>query len=289
MVRSVTGRLVVLAAATSLLAAACGGATPATDTSPSPSDTTAAPSPSPSAVATGLHVFLVQGDTLVSAYREPLVRGSAVLRAALTELLAGPTAFDRDVGLTTAVPDGTTLRDVSVADGTATVDLDAAYESGGGSLSMTLRLAQVVWTATQFPSVDRVGFRIDGTPVTVFGGEGIVLDHPATRAQFEDVLPAILVESPGVGETVPGGSVTVSGSANVFEAVLFVAVTDWDGRIVAQQRVQATSGTGTRGTFSVTLDAEQPQAGVGAVHAWSLSPKDGSRINVVELPVHVAP
>lgn len=283
----------------------CGGTEPANQPTPSPTavptptatatpTSTASPTPSaspstPAAVVTDVHVYLVQGEKLVAAHRAPQVKGGAVLRAALTELFQGPNPFERSVGLTSAVPAGTVLNDVALSAGTATVDVSRAYESGGGTLSMGLRLAQVVYTATQFPTVQRVVFRLDGQPVTVFSGEGIVIDHPATRAQFEELVPAILIDSPGIGETVRSGPLTIRGEANVFEAVLFVAVTDWDGRVVAEQRVMATSGTGTGGTFSVTVTTAQPMKGVGEVLAWSLSAKDGSRINVLEYPVHVQP
>ena len=44
---------------------------------------------------------------------------------------------------------------------------------------MASRLAQVVFTATQFSEVDSVLFKIDGEVVEVFSGEGIILDGPA--------------------------------------------------------------------------------------------------------------
>ena len=110
----------------------------------------------------------------------------AVARAALSELLAGPAAAEAAAGLTTAIPAGTTLRSVAIAGGTATVDLSRDFESGGGSSSMLTRVAQVVYTVTQFPAVQRVAFRLDGKPVSAIGGEGVVVDPPVTRADFSD-------------------------------------------------------------------------------------------------------
>ena len=43
---------------------------------------------------------------------------------------------------------------------------------------MFMRLAQVVYTVTQFDTVKSVRFHLDGEPVDVFSGEGIVLDKP---------------------------------------------------------------------------------------------------------------
>jgi germination protein M len=111
------------------------------------------------------------GETLGVAVRE-VPETVAVARAALEELLAGPTAQRPRSGLATEIPEGTRLNDVAVADGVATVDLSPEFESGGGSLSMQLRVAQVVYTLTRFPSVESVAFMIDGQPVEAIGGEG---------------------------------------------------------------------------------------------------------------------
>ena len=64
---------------------------------------------------------------------------------------------------------------------------------------MQYRLAQVVYTLTQFSTVKSVVFQIEGQTVTVFGGEGIVLDGPVGRADFDDQLPSIFVDRPAYG------------------------------------------------------------------------------------------
>ena len=132
----------------------------------------------------------------------------AVARAALETLLAGPSDVETAAGVSTAIPAGTQLLDVSIEDGVATVDLSSEFESGGGSLSMMLRLAQVVFTVTQFPTVEGVQFELDGQPVEIFSGEGIVLDRPVTREDYEDLMPMITVETPTIGSHVgaPFGS-----------------------------------------------------------------------------------
>lgn len=61
----------------------------------------------------------------------------------------------------------------SVSGGAATVDLSGAFQTGGGSLSMQLRVAHVGFTATQFDGVDRVTIKLDGDAVDYIGGEGV--------------------------------------------------------------------------------------------------------------------
>jgi germination protein M len=187
--------------------------------------------------------------------------------AALTDLLAGPTSSEHDAGIGTQIPDGTELLGLVVDKGIATVDLTSEYESGGGTASMTMRLAQVVCTLDQFPTVKGVLFQLDGRPVDVLGGEGIVIDHPLRCRDYADLLPAILVTSPEIGETIPN-PVTITGSANVFEANVTVEILDSSGKVVGNAFTTATCGTGCRGTFSVTVPYEfrSEQRGVIVVH-----------------------
>jgi carbon monoxide dehydrogenase subunit G len=251
---------------------------PVTTTIPAPTTTR------PSGVTAQVSVYFAQNGKLVPVRRT--VAGPGVAAAAIRALLAGPDAAERRAGMSSSVPAGTSLRDVSVHGGTAIADLDRTYESGGGTASMTARLGQVVFTLTQFPAIQRVTFAIEGTPVRVLGGEGIVLDHPSVRADFEDITPAVLVESPTFGATVRG-PLRVHGTANTFEAVFGLQLTDHGGRTLVNQRVQASSGTGTRGTFDVTLRFTVLAAGPGTLIAWYASPQDGGRVVVVEIPIEL--
>lgn len=284
----------VLIAVTALALSACGSSDddvvapkttttePPTSTSvPAPS-TTSTTSPTPTETI-GVRVYFVDEDRLASAFRR-MTATKAVATAALTELLAGPAAAD---GMTSAVPGGTRLLGVAVADGVATVDLSGEFGSGGGSLSMLLRVGQVVYTATQFPTVQRVAFRIDGTPVSVLGGEGLLLSAYDTRRDFEDVLPAIFVDSPAAGEPVTS-PLRVRGTADVFEAQFTLELRDGSGRVALTRPVMATSGTGTRGSFDVVVNLPRGLNGPGTVVVFDASAKDGSRTLVEEVPVTFA-
>jgi len=205
---------------------------------------------------------------------------------ALRALLAGPDRYERDHGRTTAIPAGTRLRSIVVRRHIATIDLSGRYDDGGGTLSMRARLAQVVFTATRFPTIQKVGFELDGKPVTAFGGEGIVLDHPVGRADFEDLAPLILVESPLTGDTVRT-PVRVWGSANTFEGTLRLKLTDAAGHTAADVRATASSGSGTRGTFDVTVPYRATRSGAGTLTAYWNSPKDGRAVIADTVPLNV--
>jgi germination protein M len=184
--------------------------------------------------------------------------------AAMEALLEGPSPGERSAGVATQIPDGTQLLGLIVDKRIATVDLTSEYESGGGTASMTMRLAQVVCTLDQFPTVKGVLFQLDGRPVDVLGGEGIVIDHPLRCRDYRDLLPVILVTSPAIGQAV-SNPVTISGSANVFEATVTVDIVDSSGRVVGNAFTTATCGSGCRGTFSVTVSYEVRAAQRGEI------------------------
>jgi germination protein M len=220
-----------------------------------------APKPNPVASTTGadttlpapasLEVWFARGEKLVSVRRthEATPR---VATAAIGALLEGPTSAEAASGIQSAIPAGTRLLGISIDRGVATIDLTSEYQSGGGSQSMQVRLGQVVYTLTQFPTVQKVSFRLDGAPVNVFSSEGIVLSHPVGRGDYKDLLPVIVVSQPTRGSRVTS-PVTVAGSANVFEANVTVKVLDADGRVVGSTFTTASCGTGCRGTYSVDV------------------------------------
>ena len=251
-------------------------------TSLAPTSTTTTPTPA----TMDVRVYFMRGDTIDVAHRT-ITSTRQVATAAMTELLAGPSPSDRTAGLATFIPSSTHLLGINIANGIATVDLSAAFSGGGGSLSMTGRLAQVTYTMTQFPTVTGVVFELDGTPVTVFGGEGIILDHPATRASFESVTPPILVESPGRGWSVHT-PLRITGTANVFEAQFRAELTDSRGQVIATQSIHATSGTGTRGSFDSSIVFAGSATGPATLTVFDISPKDGARVDVVTVPLELA-
>lgn len=137
-------------------------------------------------------IYFMDSERLVAVDRT--VDAPAVAASALKALLAGPSASETDKGLISSIPAGTKLRSIKIDGRTAVVDLSKKFSSGGGSLSMLSRVAQVVYTVTQFSSVDRVVFRIEGKRVEALGGEGIILIDPQTRADHEDLAPVCPVE-----------------------------------------------------------------------------------------------
>jgi germination protein M len=197
-------------------------------------------------------------------------------RAALDALVAGPTAeeladypfstepfHDPGHGLEVTADE---LQGLVVEDRVATVEVPRELRADG--------VAQVVYTLTQFPGVTAVDVVVEGS------------ERRLRRADLEAFAPSVLVESPLAYEHVTS-PVRVTGTANTFEANFAYELKDSGGRVIAKDFVTATSGTGTRGTFELEVPYEVPEDGDGTLVVFEHSAKDGSRMNVIEIPLRL--
>lgn len=267
-----------------------------------------APSPAPTSSATGapttgasitVRIYLFSGRLadsggLVAAGRTVPLRpepvGSSTESAALEALLAGPS--DAELAATpalfTVMPEGTRLLGLELGTGgVATVDLSSEFESAG-SANAEGRLAQVVYTLTQFPTITDVHFKIDGQPVTVFSDAQLSLEPPVDRSDYTDQLPVIFLDGPTWG-AVLGNPAHLTGLASAFEAQFLVRILDAGGHAVAERSVMASCGSGCWGTFDETIPYAVTSAGLGRVQAYELSEVDGSIVNLTDYPVTLMP
>jgi hypothetical protein len=294
-------RILVLSTALTLLATACadrgagslgpiGAGNPSPTEAPSPvapsQPPSQSPSPRPADETMTYEVWFAYGpgpSLFVTERTEPF--DPAIGGAALDALFAGPSEPERAAGVSSAIPQGTRLLGLSIEGGLATADLSAGYESGGGSASMLMRLAQLTYTLTQFDTVSEVLFTLEGQPVgEFFSDEGIVIEHPMTRRDFADYLAPIVVQAPVVGQRTTS-PITVSGTANVFEATVSISVFDAEGNEIARTFTTATCGTGCRGDYSEAVRYEVDRTQPGTVRVYESSAEDGEPINIVEIPV----
>lgn len=242
----------------------------------------------PAGETTRVLVYFLDGEQVRAAAREVSATGD-VARAAVEQLLAGPNEEEKAAGLGTSIPAGTRLRDVSVGGGVVTLDVSAEVDDGGGSASMLTRLAQLVFTLTQTqaPTMYGVQLRIEGEEVETFSSEGIVLTGPLHREDYEDQSPAILVESPAVGDEL-SSRFRLAGTANTFEANFQWELLAPDGTKLAGDFVTATCGTGCRGTFDEEVTFDAGGADTVMLVVWEPSAADGSRTKVVRIPLAVS-
>jgi germination protein M len=295
LVRSVTAFVCVMG----LAFTACGGGTtpgaggnstpPANETEnrePGENGNNDEPTP-PADEEMSYEVWFQRGEFLYPAARTgpKTVRVGTV---AVEALLDGPGQDEAALDVASSIPKGTELLDLAVSEGVATANLSGEYETGGGSFSMRMRLAQLVYTLTQFPTVAGVSLELDGEPVEVFSGEGIVIDKPLTRADYEDLLSPIIVDEPQAGASVTS-PVTIEGSANVFEATVTIRIVTNDGEQLVETFTTATCGTGCRGDYSVDVDFKVDERTAATIEVFESSAEDGSPLHTVSVPVTLLP
>ena len=301
----VTRRTVVAAAAGLSAVALAGGASRAAQ--PTPTAT-----PGGESVDVSLYAVSLAPGRLgpqVRPYRGTVTVDPAdrrVAAAAVDLLLAGPVEAMDDDGSVTAIPPEVRLLSAElVGDGVVRVDLSAEFlgrdvdreladrlatpaagqDDPAPDRALRLRQAQVVFTLTQFETITGVEIVVDGEALAITDVLDNPIEGPVTRAAFEDVTPLILIEDPLPLATVPA-TFTVSGSANTFEASLFLRLTTEDGDVLSDEPVQATSGSGTRGTFEATLTVPGGTPdGPLSLLGYEQSARDGSEVNMFEVPL----
>jgi spore germination protein GerM len=292
----VTGALVVIAAVTFAGVSTTQGRDRVIVQNPGPTSTTVAPTTTTTTAPTApvelsdVTIYLIANGHVVAAGRE--VAGAATPEAAVRALLAGPAgSIEGALGFSSAIPSGSDVHSVTVDGSVATVDLTRQFEIGPSNLSMEARVAQVVFTVTQFSGIDHVRFRIDGAVVTTIGstigGESVMVDN-VDRAAFANITPLILVESPTPGQTV-GAPLRVRGMSDTFEAGINYTLYDSSGGVLAEGYTTATAGTGAWGTFDFDITPTVEPAGPVRLSVYELSAKDGSRVNETSIPLELQP
>jgi spore germination protein GerM len=132
-------------------------------------------------------IYLVNGHLSPLGWRGRLVAiqrtDARTPRTALLALIRGPSAAERGRGIRSALPAGTRLVAVRVSRGTAWVRLRGgsfrAWQTGGFYAT-----AQVVYTLTAQPGVERVWMRVGRRRCCVFYHSGRPYAHPLTRRVF---------------------------------------------------------------------------------------------------------
>jgi hypothetical protein len=254
---------------------------PSTSGSEAPS---AAPTPTP-AGTTIVRAYFVLGSFNGNEGIAPVLREvpatKAVARAAMTELLGGPqgSELEGSPAMFSFIPDGTQLVDLSIDNGVATVILSKTFAQATDNVRATTARAQIVYTLTQFTSVDQVRIGVQGSDP----------EPAAGRADFQSIaLPAIFVDRPA-WNAAAGNPAHVTGLANVFEATFRVQILDGKGNVLADKQVMATCGTGCWGSFKTDVPYTIGKAQYGTLRVFDLSAKDGTPQDVTQYRVWLTP
>jgi hypothetical protein len=127
-------------------------------------------------------IYLVGDDRL-----RPVLRGARrepTPRAQLERLLQGPTPAEADAGLRTLLTPDVTIDRVRVVDGVAVVTLSGTATAQPSAHERALAVAQLVYTATAIPEVQRVRFEVDGEAAEIPRGDGTLTNRPVGREDY---------------------------------------------------------------------------------------------------------
>nr|WP_239521172.1 GerMN domain-containing protein [Blastococcus saxobsidens] len=156
-------------------------------------------------------IWLVRGRRLEAVSR-PV--SPADVPTVLAALVTGPSPDEAASGLRTALgPQELDHNGPTPEDRIVTLDVTREFTGLIGG-NQQLAVAQVVWTATQFPTVDRVRFTAEEEPLEVPTDRGLT-DRPVGREDYASVAPA---EQPD-GSSAPASSTGPAPSPGPTEAV----------------------------------------------------------------------
>lgn len=220
------------------------------------------------------------GATTATAY---------LVRDAAGRLWVEPVTFDLDgpttavastaVGLALAGPEVDDLHRLTgpdvellgadIDDGTLRLDLSGAVRDRplGGEAEEAFQQV-LAHTGAQFDTVDRVVVLVEGEPVEELWGH---LTWSEALEPDPFAVTPVTIDEPARGTEVEVGPVSVTGTANTFEATLELRLLDAAGTVVEETFATATCGTGCRGTWeeqlqipgpgSWTIEAQEPEVG----------------------------
>jgi spore germination protein GerM len=131
-------------------------------------------------------IYLADADGKLEAVSRQVTTPSTPAKS-IAALLGGPSKDEADQ-LHSAITTDTKLLGIDgPTDGLVTLDLSHHLLDITGRQQI-LALAQVVYTATELPSVDRVLFQIDGENVEVPNGNGTLSASPLGRLSYSALL-----------------------------------------------------------------------------------------------------
>lgn len=186
------GVLGAFLAAVAVVLSACGVGT---DTSPnlvasktvpnhlltpsSPTTTTAPPSQF-------VEIYFLKGQRLVIVSRAAYAPVS--VRSAVKALVEGPTTAEAATGFQSPISTAAPIEVSHLATPTVDVSVGSTFTSLSGR-DQTVAIAQLVFTITAFPEVNKVRVFMNGKPVEVPTANGTIGKGPLTKDQFAAIAP----------------------------------------------------------------------------------------------------
>jgi hypothetical protein len=237
---------------------------------------TAGPSTGSSTTAQKANLGIYYLGASNRVYREfhqlPAGDGSpaAKVRAAVTEMLDGRTAYDPDYH--SSWPASTAVRNVTVSGTSITVDLSGAGVNAYDPPTERAALQQLIWTATAAVPDSTMRLLLDGQPVTKLWNV-VPASGDLSRGNWLDVQAFIQVIDPQ-SKAVVGRTFTAKIDGSAWEATAVVRIKNSAGTVIKEQSIHVGSlAVPDRATASVTFTLDP---GKYTIEGLVYSERDGS-------------
>jgi len=126
-----------------------------------------------------------EGSIGMKGVLRPVARTGSPLTAAINSLLDGPRSEELSNDVLSLIPEGSRLLGARVDGGIAFLDFNEEFRFNAlGIEGYRAQVEQIVYTATEFPTVDRVQFLVEGQRIDYLGGEGFWVGGPLGREDF---------------------------------------------------------------------------------------------------------
>ena len=107
------------------------------------------------------------------------------LSSSIKALLKGPSGPELSEGMVTMIPAGTSLLSAWVRDSIAYLNFSESFQFNPlGADGLRAQVRQVVWVATEFPTVKSVQILIEGKNVEYLGGDNVAVGKPLKRSDL---------------------------------------------------------------------------------------------------------
>jgi spore germination protein GerM len=132
-------------------------------------------------------VYFAKDERLVASSRG--IGAPVTLDRVIDALRKGPSKPETAAGLRTALPEAGTFKTVTLAQGTARVDLGSPF-TALSSTDQILGLAQLVYTLTGRPGIGLVRFTLEGANTEVLRANGSLTSDRVSRDDYVSLAPA---------------------------------------------------------------------------------------------------
>ena len=112
-------------------------------------------------------------------------QGQSKLKFALNQPIAGPSAYEKNVGVYSEIPKNVKILGIVESKNKIIINVSGNIQTGGGADSIYSRMKQFIKTALANSPKKPIYLYIDGKQAEVLGGEGIMISQPLNENSLD--------------------------------------------------------------------------------------------------------